>query len=386
MRRYEIISCDGHLETPCEGWLKLIPQRYRAFAPRLVDCPDGGQGWLVENMPIIHNGTNIAGGGAVRLKGASYWTPDGKAAPGTGGPEQRLREQDQDGIDAEILYPPAFVSRFIEKVSDRNAYLAMIRAYNWYVSSEYCSIAPDRLIACGLIPVGGLNDAIIELEYIHNLGLKAICLSQFPNGAATPQRDDDEFWQRALDLNMPVTAHVSVGDPTHPMLVRAAAGDLDVATAMMRGTTPAPVSFMSQIIASGVFDRFQDLRIYIAESNAGWLPEVMYMMDDSYLMFREALGAQLKRLPSEYIRDNFYFGIVRDPIAIRCADLLPATHLMWGSDFPHAVTSFPNSRDHLNEIFAQAPRALRRRILLENPCEFFCLDRFASLTPTPNRC
>jgi hypothetical protein len=37
----------------------------------------------------------------------------------------------------------------------------------------------------------------------------------------------------------------------------------------------------------------------------------------------------------------------------------------------------------IERIFAGAPDSLRRRILLETPCEFFGLDPVAELTPTP---
>jgi predicted TIM-barrel fold metal-dependent hydrolase len=87
--------------------------------------------------------------------------------------------------------------------------------------------------------------------------------------------------------------------------------------------------------------------------------------------------------PSEYAARHFLFGIVRDPVALRMRDLLPADRLMWGSDFPHSVTSFPDSRTWLDTIFGDAPPALRRRILVDNPCRFFGLAPDAPLTPTP---
>ena len=34
--------------------------------------------------------------------------------------------------------------------------------------------------------------------------------------------------------------------------------------------------------------------------------------------------------------------------------------IMWGSDFPHAVTSFPKSRHWLEIIFQDVPASLRR--------------------------
>jgi predicted TIM-barrel fold metal-dependent hydrolase len=77
------------------------------------------------------------------------------------------------------------------------------------------------------------------------------------------------------------------------------------------------------------------------------------------------------------------FGIVRDPLALQMRDLLPVEDLMWGSDFPHSVTSYPRTREWLEIIFSDAPAELRRKILVDNPVEFFTLDATATLTETP---
>lgn len=383
-RKYQVISSDGHLEIPPNGWIDRVPEKHRPRAPRLIDLAEGGQGWLVEGMPLIHNGTNIAGGRKMKVVGASYWNEDGTPAPGTGGPIQRLREQDIDGIDAEVLFPPVFIGRFIENISDREAYLSMVRAYNEFLAEEYCAPAPDRLLATALIPVTGIDDALRELNHASELGLKSVCLAHFPNGATTPSDEDDRFWERALELDMPVTSHVTIGDRNHPMLVSAAAGRYELPTTLMRGTVPPPLPMISHMIASGVFDRIPDLRLYIAETNAGWLPEVLYMMDDSYETFRDWFGNCLKLTPSEYVTRHLLFGIVRDPVALRCRDQLPVENLMWGSDFPHSVTSYPKSPQWLDLIFKDVPADVRRQVLVNTPCSYFRLDPGADLTPTPS--
>ncbi|MSQ62123.1 MAG: hypothetical protein EXR43_06065, partial [Dehalococcoidia bacterium] len=77
------------------------------------------------------------------------------------------------------------------------------------------------------------------------------------------------------------------------------------------------------------------------------------------------------------------FSFIRDPMAMRLRDQLPAENLMWGSDFPHSVGSFPNSRGWLDEIFQGVDEKLRRKILLENPAEFIGLDLTKPITETP---
>ena len=382
-KRYQVISCDGHLEVPPDGWMRHVPEEHRDRAPRLVPLRTGGEGWIVEGVPMIHNGQNVAAGRPLKVLGGSYWDADGTPVPGTGGPEQRLREQDQDGIDAELLYPPVFISRFIENISDRAAYLAMVRAYNDFLAEDYCSVAPDRLIGNAVIPALGLDEALSELKRVKDLGLRSACLGQFPNGSPQPAAEDDRFWEAAIELGMPLTAHATLGDRMNPLLIQSATGTFDMGTAMLSRTIPPPVLLITQLVLSGVFDRIPDLRIYLAETNASWMPAVFYMMDDSYNLFRHWYGVDLKMTPSEYAARHLFFGIVRDPLALQMRDLLPVDQLMWGTDFPHSVSSFPKSREWLDRIFEGVPDELRRRILVGNPCEFFRLDPDAELTATP---
>jgi uncharacterized protein len=381
--RYRIISADGHLEIPPDAWIRHVPEEHRDRAPRLIKLRGGGEGWIVEGMPIIHNGQNVAAGRPVKVLGGSYWDEDGAPVPGTGDAAQRLREQDQDGIDAEVLYPPVFITRFIEHIDDREAYLAMVRAYNDFLAEDYCSVAPDRLIGNAVIPGSGVEDAIAELKRARTIGLRSICLASFPNGTGTPAPEDDAFWEAALEMGMPITAHATMGDRSQPLLVQSATGKFDLTMSMMSRTVPPPVLALTQMIAKGVLDRIPELQIYLAETNASWMPGVLYMLDDSYELFRHWYGVDLSRAPSEYVAEHFFFGIIRDPLALKMRDLLPVERLMWGTDFPHSVSSFPRSREWLETIFEGVPADLRARILLDNPCRFWGLDREQELTPTP---
>ena len=145
-RSYTYISADSHLEVDSKRWVDRVPLKFRDRAPRLVRTPNGGDAWAVENRPLIPNPGDLYGG-----KGREVWKPFGQRyedTPGTGSPEQRLSEQDQDGIDAEVLFPPqAGGARLWRAISDDGPYLACVRAYNDFLAEDYCSVAPDRLIA-----------------------------------------------------------------------------------------------------------------------------------------------------------------------------------------------------------------------------------------------
>jgi uncharacterized protein len=382
-RTYQVISGDGHLEIPPDPWIRHVPEEFRERAPRLVPLREGGHGWIVEGSPLIHNGQNVTAGRPVKVRGGSYWEPDGTPFPGTGDGAQRLREQDEDGLDAEVLFPPVFISRFIENIEDREAYVAMVRAYNDFLVEDYCSTAPDRLLGNALIPSSGLEDAIAELKRVKELGAAAVYLSSFPSGGAEPSLEDDQFWNAALELGMPIALHAALGARGNPLLAESARGRFTLEWSMLGRTNNPSVVGIVRMVLNGVFDRIPELQLYFAESNASWIPSALFMVDDSYGVFKEWYGVDLAMKPSEYAWKHCSFGIVRDPVALKMKDLLDLDHIMWGSDFPHSVGSFPESRRWIEEIFAPCTPEERHKVLVDNPCRFFGLDPQAELTPTP---
>jgi predicted TIM-barrel fold metal-dependent hydrolase len=48
---------------------------------------------------------------------------------------------------------------------------------------------------------------------------------------------------------------------------------------------------------------------------------------------------------------------------------------MWGSDFAHAASDFPNSQKCLAEAFEGVPENERRAMLVDNCVRFFHLDK-----------
>jgi predicted TIM-barrel fold metal-dependent hydrolase len=261
----------------------------------------------------------------------------------------------------------------------------MVRAYNTFLAQDYCSLAPDRLIGAAVMPVSGIDAALAELEYAAGLGLDAISFHQFPNGSGFASPEDDRFWQRCLELDVAIAPHIGFGAPSAPPRSAATGtGDEKFTNALaQRAGSHPPVYCLVQLIVSGVFDRFPEIEFYFAETNAHWLPGTLFILDDNYAIFRDWFGVKLQMKPSEYIAKHCHFGIIRDPVAIQMRELIPMDHLMWASDFPHSVGSYPNSRKFLDDAFAGVDPALRRKVLLENPARFFGLDLAAPITETP---
>ena len=96
-RNYRMISADSHLDFVPERWVQRVPTKYRDRAPRTVRLPNGNDGQLIENRPPFTPGMQLTG---VPYEELDIHPIRYESGPGTGPPEQRLREQDQDGVDA----------------------------------------------------------------------------------------------------------------------------------------------------------------------------------------------------------------------------------------------------------------------------------------------
>jgi predicted TIM-barrel fold metal-dependent hydrolase len=384
-RKYTVISGDGHIEIPPDPWVSHVPAKHRDRAPRLVHLPDGqGDGWIVEGRSMLWTGQNVSGAEPMKFSGCSY-VEDGRPRAGTGDAGQRLREQDEDGIDAEVLFAPLFASRFIQGISDREAYLAMVRAYNEWLAEDYCSVAPDRLIGNAIIPVSGLDDALAELDYAKSVGLRTVMLNEFPNGSSRAKPEDDAFWERSLELGLALSPHGHFGQGRMPKPQENPAAYPAWAGISRHTPENTPGTTLAQMIVSGVFDRIPELRLYFAETNCSLLPGMLYYLDRDYDDTKEWFGLSLKRLPSEYVIDHCLFGMVQEVPAVKMAlaGIMPMDWFIWGSDFPHAVNTFPKSAEFIAETFADLDEATRRKVLVDTAVSFFGLDPDADLTETP---
>lgn len=382
-REHRVISGDSHLDIAPERWTPYVPERWRDRAPRTARLSSGNDGLLLEGRPPHTPGAQLTGTGRrYDLHDVGPITYEG---PGTGSPEQRCREQDMDGLDAEIMYTHPIYPRFWRGIRDDEPYKVMFWAYNEWLGTEYCASAPDRLLAMGVIPDTGVDDAIAEMEHCARVGLKGVCLYKFPNGKNWPVPEDDRFWAAALDMRMPVTTHTNGGTTRftrdEPVFPPGRAGDVpgrDPISILCRfcGDT---ATMAIQLALAGVFDRFPDLRIYHAETQAGWIPFALFQVDDNYARERFKMERnngipQLPRKLSDYIRQHTLWGFMYDPYGVKVRHELGVDKLIWGNDFAHAQGDWPESREIIDEMMVGVPEDEQYRMLAGNAIEFFHLN------------
>jgi predicted TIM-barrel fold metal-dependent hydrolase len=387
---YDFVSSDTHLEVLPERWTGRVDAKYRDHMPRTVPHPNGGDALYIEGAPLFQVAFLDLRAGRTN----EDWRPfDVKVedTAGVGSAEQRLQEQDQDGCAAEVLFPNMQAGPgFWRNIRDNDAYLAAIRAFNDWLAEAYCAVDPRRLLGLGVMPMSTLQDSLAELEHCAQLGLKGIVLSAFPNGKVYPLPEDDQFWKAAMDMNMRTTVHVAFdrnGDRAEQPTFIYPDENPEIMSKVKRGVVDemsrlglrSATSF-SQLIASGVFDRLPDMRMFFAETRLGWIPFWMNEADFWFERHRHwsqrYLGFQPpKRKPSEYMKEHFLFSVQGpERVAIELRDHVGVDHIMFATDFPHIECEWPNTRPSLETLTAGLPPDEKYKIVAGNVIDYFDMD------------
>ena len=375
-RAYRIISADSHTLEPPDLWEKWLEKKHLDSAPKLVEDKDGGHAWIylgggtAEPLGLL----SCAGTRPEDLKwtGARYGKPTNPAAreidPGCYTGEGRLAIMDQDGVDAEILYPPQRAMLTFMKNQDKDAHLAGIQAYNRWLKEGFCAPDPERLIGIFQTPNVGIETSVAELRRAKKEGYKGVAISAWPSGGDNLRADDDPFWDAAAQLDMPVSIHLML------------AAQQTKATASVKGTVAIGASslmftmpILTELIFQGVFDRFPALRVAFVEVGCGWIPHFLEMLDDRYWRNRHWTNTRLTKLPSEYFKEHCIATFITDHSGVLVRHRLGLANMAWSTDFPHHGNDWPYSRKTIDNLFANVPDDERHKIVCENAARFWRL-------------
>jgi uncharacterized protein len=379
VRNYEVVSADSHLEVPPDMWSERLPDEYRARAPHVVELEDGGHGWAMGEGEPVPLGLQVTGGQKYPDfvdRGRSF----DEGLPGTGGPEQRVSEQEQDGVDAEVLFSSVVATGLKRVGDDRDLAVAISRTYNEW-ANEYAAHDPERLWTIGIVPFTGIDDACESLDHISGLEhVRGAMLLQFPSGKPYLTPEDDAFWTKAEQLGLPVIAHHNFGGgekAQHPLPGMRREGktldihgtsegaDLGMFVWLLTTDLPIPtlpIVTLLQLMVSGTLDRFPGLRFHFAETGIGWLPYWLEQMEDRYDRHRFWAKINLPRRPTQYINDHFTLSFQEDHAGIALRHMIGVDNICWASDFPHSVSDWPYSREALARMMEGVPDDERRKI------------------------
>ena len=78
--------------------------------------------------------------------------------------------------------------------------------------------------------------------------------------------------------------------------------------------------------------------------------------------------------PSDFFRRNVVLSFQEDAIGIRLRAVIGVDNMMWGSDYPHSESTFPQSRQILSQILEGVPEDEQSKIVGLNTAHVYNFD------------
>ncbi len=395
MTDFKLISADSHLNEVPATW-ERVQKKHGDRAPKVVWNPAEGEvgpylmieGWSTsligsnreslanEYLGYIIGGLGTGGSGAGQLptlEASAVGRTSNQAvefrknfrfedypAPGLD-PLVRLKEMERDGVEAEIMYASHLRHFYDMSATDEPFFHDIAESYNEWVM-DYASASPKRLVVLPVISVLNPEGAAADVRAYAKRGAKGFMMgSSVPIGMSYGDAMFDPIWAAAQECGTPLCMHTTTGRfkaPTyhHPRARSIIGGQGEVQTSL------------AEMIYGGVFDRFPDLKIVCAEFDIGWVGYSVQRMDTN----NPSLG--LKLSPAEYMRRNVFFTFQNDRVGCLQTPFYGEHNFMWASDYPHGVTTWPDSQAIVDLQFEGLPEATKQRIARQNAIELFKLD------------
>jgi len=235
---------------------------------------------------------------------------------------KRIKEMDEVGLDLQLVCQGAGVNadflpaeRALELVRDSNDLIA-------------AGVAPfsDRLIGVTAISLKHIDGSVEEIQRMAKRGFRAVMMYSSVNGEVIVDRTEtDPVLAKIAELDLPIFLHGGGGrkDPTLERLEDQGAGVSASALA------DASVSeCIVRMIASGVFDRYPNLRVVI-RSGGGGIPLLLNKL------FWKHQGPSGEQRYSDILLEHFLIDTasVNARTLQFLMDTLGSERIVFGSDY-----------------------------------------------------
>ncbi len=364
-------SCDSHFVEAAEVF-QGHEERFGERAPQIVQDPPGREGIYVvfprQEVLLPVGRFGIAGrrldDPETRERIKHGWT---YLNPGVQDPVARLREQAEDGIVGEVMYPS--INMFTFSYPDREVTQAVFRRHNDWVA-DYQSHSPERLIGAACIPLPDMEESLREFDRCLKKGLRAFALPcTAPPDLPFSDPHYEPFWSAAEEAGVPLSMHIFCGSewgmslPKHWNSISSYALSLSA----MAWTAET-------LITGGVFARHPGLRVVFAEWETGWIAHWLDRLDHAAYRTPKAASGEMEGKPSEYFARHCWVTFEDDAIGIRTRDLIGVERMAWGNDYPHHDSIWPHSMATLDRIMEGVPEAEERAMTWGNVAGLYGLD------------
>jgi len=370
--RYNRISADCHIDLcwlPPDLFTSNASAAMRDRMPYVTDGPNGPR-WVTKkgaNLGLM-NGMGSAGREYVpgKIHRSDRMASTGLYEDGKRGirrltdPDLRLKDQERDGVQAEVLYGILGATR---RLNDPEAAVELVQIYNEWLAG-FCNTHPDRYAGLACIPNTPIEAAVEEMRrVIKRGGVRGLEIAHSYD--ITPFWDPqwNPVWEVANEVALPL--HFHTAGERRPDLAKLPPQLARVEHAVhISGFQLYMATTLISVIFAGVLERYRNVKIVIGESGIGWIPYVLDRMDAEWEDQFKDIGLTMR--PSEYWRRQCRATYQSDRIGIKLLDDIGYDTIMWGSDFPHPDGVWPDSSEFIERELGHLPAEVRHKIVCEN--------------------
>ena len=276
------------------------------------------------------------------------------------------------GVDYQVLFPTPMLTLGLHPQPEMEVWLG--RAYNRWLIDKVLKV-DDRIKTLAYLPFNVPSEAIRTIEeFSGQPGVVGFCV---PSTRHKPIHHNDYMRVYAMlqERDLPIAFHAAYHWQDQSL------STINRFLGMHAlGFVWCNMVHMTNWILNGIPERFPKLKSIWVESGLAWIPFLMQRLDDQYLM-RPSEAPQLKRMPSEYMRENcWYTTQPMETTNLKALQLTleminAETQLLYASDWPHFDFDLPQEITDLPFLSEEA----KRNILGLNAARLFNLD------PTPRK-
>ncbi len=384
MMDYKVISADCHVDLPWlppELFVENAPAALRDRMP-YVETRDSGQFWVTKTGSQfgLRNGMGSAGrryqpgqiARSDRMAEQGLYSDGEAGIPRLTDPELRVKDQDLDGIQGEVLYGVLGASG---RLNDDEAAAELLRIYNEWLA-DFCAKKPDRYAGLASIPSHDVDAAVDEIERVaHRGGLSGVEVANSYDMAPLFDPSWEKLWAVAEEAGMPLHYHTIGPRPDYDFQNMEGLAGRQAFAVFITSFQLAMAKIIMEIIYGGVLEAHPNLKVVIGESGIGWIPYALEHMDLEWEDQFQDLTLKMK--PSDYWRRQCFATYQSDPIGLRLLDILGEENVMWGSDFPHPDGVWPDSQTFIEREFKGVDEAVKQKIVCANAAALYGFDAYA---------
>ncbi len=377
----KIVDCDTHFTEPPDLWTANAPAGMKHKMPHVKRVGESDR-WFVGDKDFGSLGGNVIAKDKNKLLGRLAFRRYDQIAPGSYDLKERLKDMDDMGIWGHICFQNGGVTQVgsLCALNDEPLAITITQMFN-DACQHRMEASGGRINGMATLPYWDKDLMNAEMRRIIDMGIKGVVLPDRPEriseGYLGPDGKVNPFWEEVFDIcnatGTPLNFHLNSSLDAEGVMWDNLGFDQKLPMSALLHHIGCAAT-MSNFMVSGLLDKYENLKIGLIESGAGWVPFWLEAMEHQLDEFRTRENRGLKMRCKEYFKQHFWVSFWFEDYAPRhMIDAIGADKLLFETDYPHPTSLYPGVQDKLVSVMKDHSPAVRKLVLQDNAAKLFNL-------------